>query len=65
MHMYAYARSEVLRETDPVKEHCGSPSADAAPQKGAVSEQSQPRGAPARDVGPHCAFQTFVDGDGI
>jgi len=63
--MNASARSEVLRETDPVKEHRASPSVDAAPQKGAVSEQSRPWSAPARDVEPHCAFQTFVDGDGI
>jgi hypothetical protein len=43
----------------------GGPGADAAPQMGGVSEQSQPRGL----AGPHVpgggTFQTFVDGEGI
>jgi len=61
--MNASQHTDVLRETDSVKEHLGNPRVDAVPQELCSTPQTPPRGL----AGPsdEDAFETFVDGAGI
>ena len=60
--MNASEHSDVLRGTDPVKEHRGNPGVDTLPPEFCPREQP-----PWDPVGPsdEGAFETFVDGAGI
>jgi hypothetical protein len=65
MQMSVSERSEVLRETDHVKEHCGNPGVDTVPPEVCPNGQTPPRN-PVGPCGPDAgAFETFVGGAGI
>jgi hypothetical protein len=65
MQMNGSAYSEVLRETDQVKEHRGNPGVDTAPQEVCFNEEAPPRN-PVRPCAPdEGAFETFIGGEGI
>ena len=63
--MNASARSEVLRETDPVKEHRGDPSVETVLQGLCSPEQTPPRNPAGPDVPYKGAFEPLVDRAGI
>jgi hypothetical protein len=64
MEMNAYARPEVLGDTNHVKEHPGDYPLDTAPQEVCSNEHS-----PTTPIGPYVSdkspFETFVGGAGI
>ena len=63
--MNTSARSEVLSETDQVKEHCDNPGVDTLPQRSCLNEQISPRNPVEPSVPDEGAFESFGGGAGI
>ena len=59
------ARSEVLSESDQVKEHCGNPAVDTVPQRSCPNEQIPRRNPGGPYVPAERPFESFVGGAGI
>ena len=54
--------SEILGETNPVKEHRGNPGVDTGPQEPCSIEQTPPRNPVGPSIPDGIAFETFVGG---
>ena len=63
--MNTSARSEVLSETDQVKEHCGNPGVDTVPRRSCPEEQIPRQNPGEPSVPDERASESFVGGAGI